>query len=152
MTPTPRSFGDVAINAVTEETFNIVNGGVIDATNVSGGGLISPFRFKGGGFPGAGGDCLPTIPGGGNCNIVVEFAPLQTGSYNDTIEIYYFNGVGTTQLDNTITGEGKTPALITINQTDPFNFGTLVNSNTGTQTFTLTNMGCLLYTSDAADE
>ena len=40
-----------------------------------------------------------------------------------------------------MSGTGETPALIEISDTDPFNFGVVVNTNTLVKTFTLTNNG-----------
>ena len=45
------------------------------------------------------------------------------------------------QATAVLSGTGETPALIEISDTDPFNFGVVVNTNTLVKTFTLTNNG-----------
>ena len=72
---------------------------------------------------------------------MVEFSPTIPGVQTDTIELDYYNGVTAVQATNPLTGDGRTPGLITISDPDPFNFGTVVNTNTVLKTFTLTNSG-----------
>ena len=48
------------------------------------------------------------------------------------------SGVQATAL---LDGTGRNPAILTISDSDPYNFGIVVNSNTVTHTFTITNTG-----------
>ena len=142
----PFNFGSVAIGGVAEHTFTITNSGGQDATNVDITSISSPFVFKGGTFPGLGGSCVSAgtiTSGGGNCTVVIEFAPSATGVITMAMNVDYYNGSLTTVESKTLQGNGAAPALLVINQADPFDFGTVADGSTHIQTFTVTNTGAI---------
>ena len=80
-------FGTYVINDVHEHTFTITNDGDFATTLMSEISLSAPYRYKDGGsgniYPGDGGNCGTNLAGGINdsCTIVVEFAPVTTGTH-----------------------------------------------------------------------
>jgi len=106
-------------------------------------GLAAPYAFSGGSFPGTGGDCTATIAGAANCNIEVEFAPVATGLQSDTISIQYDNGVTTVTSDRDVQGTGAAPAVITITETDPYDYGNVTQGSNTNHIFTLNNSGAV---------
>ena len=139
----PYNFGPVAVGAIGVYVFTVTNTGGSTATSLSGSGLSGSFSFAGGSFPGTGGDCPDGGPLGalGTCNIGVEFSPGSTGAHADTIEIDYFDGVAPQTATRDVSGTGAFPALLTISESDPYDFGMLEVGSSSTHSFTVQNFG-----------
>ncbi len=138
----PFNFGTVPVGGSTEHTFTLTNNGSSPATAISVSGLVPPFFFKGGGYPGTGGDCSSSLAGnGGKCTLVVEFAPTSTGLMFDTLDIHYYNGVTAATTSRSVQGTATVSALLTISESDPYNFGSVTVNSTTTHIFTITNTG-----------
>jgi len=137
----PYDFGTLAQGGSATHVFTLTNAGGVDATAMSGGGLGAPFSFTGGSYPGAGGDCGATLVPAATCLIEVEFAPTTAAVFNDTIDINYFDGANNVTSARDITGTGAAPALLTISETNPYNFGLIANGGSVSHSFTISNAG-----------
>ena len=141
----PYNFGVVAVGGVGEVTIEITNGGDSIALGM-GGTLTPPYAFKDGAYPGTGGDCAFSLPGGGaTCEIVVTFSPTTVEPINDqTLAINYDNGAITTSVTKDLEAESRTAAVIDIagvTSSNPENFGTIAAGGTESRELTLTNNG-----------
>lgn len=85
-------FGTRIVGSSTDKTFVIENRGPVDATQLSGVFGFSAYTFKGGSYPGTGGTCQTTIVPGELCIVVVTFAPTYAGTFNEFLNLSYFNG------------------------------------------------------------
>ena len=137
----PYDFGNVTQNGSSTYTFTLNNAGAVTATAMGGSGLLAPWSFAGGSYPGTAGTCAATLAAAASCTIVVQFAPTALGVSNDTIDINYNNGVSAQTSSRDVTGTGISPALITISESDPYDFGLIANGGTTNYAFTLTNSG-----------
>ncbi len=137
------NFGTQSIGSITEHTFTVTNTGAVDALAMvdTGGALASPYNYKGGSYPGAGGDCAATLASSAVCNIVVEFTPTGSGTFPDTISLDYNDGATGQTSVRDITGNAAPPAVLTITEADPYNFGLVTIGSTSTHVFTITNTG-----------
>lgn len=136
---TTNNFGTVAQSASSDLTFVVTNSGLASATSVVGGGLASPYTFKGGSFPGTGGSCSGTLGASASCTTVVNFAPVAPGTFPDSIEIGYNNGVTSVSATHAITGTAPAIADMTISDGPTYNYGGVSSSTTADKLFTLTN-------------
>ncbi|MAV90582.1 MAG: hypothetical protein CL676_04120 [Bdellovibrionaceae bacterium] len=142
-------FGTVANGASSNKTFTVTNSGSVSATAMGGSGLASPFTFQGGTFPGTGGDCGSTLAAAATCTIVVTYAPTATGLHTDTISVDYNDGSAAQSATRDIQGTGAAPAVLTISESNPYNYGTLASGASATMTFTVSNTGSVTATSIA---
>ena len=134
-------FGATAIGGTVTHSFIVSNGGGAPATSMSGTGLATPYTFLGGGYPGTGGDCGGTLAPAGTCTIVVQYAPSGIGTHNDTIDINYNDGASVQVASRDVTGTGAAPAVLSISESDPYNYGSITSATTASHTFTITNSG-----------
>ena len=134
-------YGTLATGATAAHAFTVSNTGGVPATGIAESALAAPFAFLGGAFPGTGGTCTATLIQGSTCTLVVRFAPTLTGLQNGTIQLDYNNGAGAVSSPRAVQGTGAGPALVTISNTDPYDYGTLANGSFADHTFTLTNTG-----------
>ncbi len=105
-------YGSVIVGNTQDHTFTVTNVGAATATSMSGSSITSPYTFKGGSYPGTGGTCGATLSASGSCTVVVSFDPLSAAIFNDTLDIYYDDGVGTVSSSRSITGTGiNTPSF-----------------------------------------
>ncbi|HMN68444.1 MAG TPA: choice-of-anchor D domain-containing protein, partial [Bdellovibrionales bacterium] len=135
------NFGDIVVTAVAEKSLTVTNAGNIDATGLSGAGLAAPFDFKGGSYPGVGGTCGAALAASTSCTLVVTFSPAATGVANDAIELTYHNGDTVTTSTRNITGNGATPAVLSISDAPGFDYGTYAVGATADKAFTINNSG-----------
>jgi len=142
----PYSFGNVTQSSTATHTFIVSNSGGVTATAMSEVGIANPFTFVGGSYPGAGGTCGVTLTSGGNCTLVIEYAPIATGTQGDTISLSYFDGAATTNADRMIEGVGVSAATLTISEVEPFDYGIVPSGSLNDQTFTVTNTGASIAT------
>jgi hypothetical protein len=146
----PFDFGLIADGGTTTHVFTLTNSGASVATGLTEVGLAPPFRFLGGGYPGTGGNCAGTLAaGGGNCTIVVQYAPTAINTDSDTIDISYNDGAAPQNATRDIQGTAGAPALLTYSGVSPYNYGTRATGSTTEQTFTVTNTGAVTATSMA---
>ncbi len=102
-------FGMIPIGNPQTQAFTVTNNGGEDATNISEVGLAPPFQYTGGLYPGLTGDCGSSLAAGATCQLVLEFAPVAEGPFNDLIEIQYDDGVNIQTVRRNIFGQGVTP-------------------------------------------
>jgi len=140
-------YGTNVTGSSTNRSFTVSNSGSGVATSMSGSGLAAPYSFSGGAYPGTGGTCGATLAGGANCVIVVSFQPTISGVANDTIDLNYNDGASASVASRNITGTGAIPALLTISESDPFDFGGVQVGFSNTHIFTVTNTGGAVATS-----
>ncbi|MCB0356458.1 MAG: choice-of-anchor D domain-containing protein, partial [Bdellovibrionales bacterium] len=136
-------FGSKALGSSTDKTLTIDNTGGSVATGVGGAGLAAPFTFKGGSYPGTGGTCTATINDSTNCTIVINYSPTTAALHTDTIDINYNDGATNQTAQRNVKGTGVSSALITISETDPYDYGTVARGSSNDYAFTLTNTGDL---------
>ena len=137
----PYDFGPQVVFSDTSHIFTITNSGGFPAGPLNFTAFGNDFKFTGGLFPGTGGDCTASIPGGSSCNIEVSFAPVTVGIKSDNIEIDYFNGATTLNATRGITGDSRPPGRLDISETDPYDFGVVASGGVAEHTFTVTNNG-----------
>jgi len=143
----PYDFGTIGIGGNVNHVFTITNSGSSVATSMSETGLAVPFMFNGGSYPGTSGTCGATLAAGGSCNIEVSFVPVATGLVTDTIVISYNDGGAAQSSSRNIQGTGAAPAVLTISESDPYDFGTHGVGNSSNHIFTVTNSGGMTATS-----
>lgn len=135
-------FGQLPVGAQQNLIITISNSANSSiASSISEIGLAAPFSFTGGSFPGTGGSCTPSLATGSTCTISITYTPATYATINDTLDIQYNNGVALTNSTATISGTGVTPALLTISEADPYDFGSVANGGSWTHTFTISNSG-----------
>lgn len=135
------SFGSVATGGGADKLLTVTNSGTVAATSVLGGGLAAPFTYKGGTYPGSGGNCGATIAAGASCSIVIRFAPTVTGSQTSNVSLSYNDGSVSQTASRAVDGVGSTPAVITISESNPYDYGTRANGSTTDKFFTISNTG-----------
>jgi hypothetical protein len=136
------NFGNTWIGGTAvEKTFTVTNNGFSTATGLAGAAFgLADFAFKGGTFPGTGGDC----PNGGNlaeagtCTTVVTFGATLAGARNDIQQINYNDGTGAASSTRDVTGNGQTPATLSISDGATYDYGSVYNKSTNDKTFTVT--------------
>lgn len=135
------NFGDVAIADTSETTLTVSYTGDVDATGVTGSGLSAPFTFKGGSYPGTDGTCGGTISS--DCTIVVTFNPSTSNISLDTIQIDYNDGLTSQSTTSDLNGRGRTVAVLTISETDNYDYGNVTTGTSSDHTFTISHSGQL---------
>ncbi len=146
----PAVFGTVATGGSQQLTFNMSNSGAEAATAISASGLAAPYSFFGGSYPGTGGTCGASLAGGASCTFVVSFNPTVAGTSTDDISIAYNDSAAVQSLTHGVTGagvNGGSSAVLTISESDPYDFGTRVVGSSSQHTFTVTNIGSATATS-----
>ncbi len=134
-------FGSKTVGTNTDFTLTVTNSGGATSTTMSSTALIAPFSFKGGTYPGTGGNCSTTLGAGTNCTLVVQFSPVSTGGFSDTITLAYNNGVNATNTTENLTGTGGTVANLSISDGPTYSYGSYAISYTTDKTLTVTNVG-----------
>lgn len=133
-------FGDIIQTQTTTQTITVNHSGPIAANSMSTNSLSAPYSFKGGTYPGTGGTCTDSLSSG-SCTMVIDFAPTTTGIKNQTLSLSYDNGTTSRTKSTQLTGESLAQAIISISETNPYNFGTTNLSGSIDKIFTLTNGG-----------
>jgi len=134
-------FGSVATGSTSSHIFTITNTGSTAVNKIAETGLTPPFQFSGGSYPGTGGTCTTSLSSTDSCTIVVEYSPVFTGASSGSLTINYDDGVALQSSSRMITGTSLAPALLTISELDPFNFGTIAIGGSASRIFTVTNTG-----------
>jgi len=137
----PFNFGTLATGATNNHTFTLTNAGGFQASSISEVGIAAPFLFFGGSFPGTGGDCTSNLNAGATCDIVIQYGPSTSAVHNDSIDVSYNDGVNTQNSLRAITGTGVLPALLTISESDPYDYGTVAIGSSSTNAFVVSNSG-----------
>ena len=130
-----------ATGSTTSKTFTITNTGDVTATAMAGAAISAPFAFKNGTYPGTGGNCSTTLNSSASCTIVVDYAPVSTGTQNATVTLNFHNGASAVSGSVNVTGTGANPAALTISDSPTYDFGTLASGGTADKTFTINNTG-----------
>jgi hypothetical protein len=146
--PSSYDFGKIIQTQSSTKTITVVHSGPIAATSISVSSLSAPYSFKGGTYPGTGGTCSDTLSSG-SCTMVIDFAPTTTGVKNQTLSLSYYNGNVNRTTTASLTGEYLAQAIISISETNPYNFGTTNLSGSIDKSFTLSNSGSVSGTSIA---
>lgn len=145
----PFDYGSNPTGSVTSQSFTVTNSGSGTATSMSGSGLATPFNFQGGAYPGTGGTCGASLAAAASCTIAVDFSPVGTGLFADTIDINYNDGASANVVSRSVQGTGLAPALLVISDGPAYDFGNVQVGFTGDYTFTVTNTGGVTATSIA---
>jgi hypothetical protein len=140
------NFGQIIQTQSSSLTITLNHTGPVAATAMSANTLSAPFSYKGGSYPGTGGTCADTLSSG-PCTMVIDFAPTSTGVRNQTLSITYNNGADSRMASTALTGEGLAQAIISISETNPYNFGTVNVGGVIDKSFILTNGGSVSGTS-----
>jgi|GEM_PF-3212541 len=138
----PYDFGNTTIGAGVTYSFVVTNVGGADALNLA--GAFSPpipFQFTGGTFPGANGSCGLTLLAGNSCDVEVEFLPSTSGFFSSQLAIAYSDGLNNQISTRLVEGNAGTTALLSLDQSDPYNFGDVAIGSSPNVTFTLSNVG-----------
>ncbi len=148
----PYNFGTVVTGNSASHIFTVTNVGgvaatIASSTTVSGAGLAAPFNFTGGVYPGSSGNCGVTIAAGASCSIEIHYSPVSPGVDSDTIQVNYNNGAVAQGASRDVTGTGILPALLTISESDPYDFGSIPSGSVAAHVFTITNSGSSTATS-----
>lgn len=122
-------------------TITLTNSGAITTSTFSAPTLNAPFAYKGGIYPGTGGTCSNQLAAGQSCKMIIEFAPADTGVTTQTLSMTYNNGYANASVATSLTGEGLAQAIISISESNPYDFGTTTVGGSITKVFTLTNAG-----------
>lgn len=147
-------FGSVATNAEKEVTLTVLNSGARSAMSLTG-SVQAPFHFKGIGFPGAGGTCGPSLSPGGQCTLVIRFAPTAAGPSNSDLTISYQDrevrqalevslqgmGVGGSRAQLTLRPTTALEGLTPEEKVQAFPFGIVVAGASAIRSFTVHNSG-----------
>ncbi|MBT3980471.1 MAG: choice-of-anchor D domain-containing protein [Bacteriovoracaceae bacterium] len=138
----PVSFGSKYTSTSADTTFTITHGGGgtvatgLGATFTTG----TQYSFPGGSFPG-GGTCGVSLSAGQvSCTFKVRFTPLTSGVKNDTVTVNYTSG-GPQTIPRTLTGTGLDRAVLTISETDPWDYGSKPINTSTDKVFTVSKTG-----------
>ena len=140
----PYDFGIVAVGGSRDVTIRITNSG--DSIAIGMGSILAPpYGFKDGSYPGTGGNCGFSLPGGsGFCDIVVTFSPITPLALNpETLTVNYNDGADPQTVTKVLAAESRPAAKIDITEVDSGNFGTIAANGTLSKVFTLTNNGAV---------
>ena len=128
------NFGTKTNGSISSKTFTLTNAGGVAATTLVINGLATPYSISGG-------NCVGSLNAGATCTVVVDFQPMATGTHPDALEISFNDGTAPQSFSHAFTGSSAAPALLTISESDPFDFGTNATGSSTPQTFTVTNTG-----------
>jgi hypothetical protein len=129
------SFGSVGIGAVSTQQFAITNTGNAPVQ-------ISKITPSGGGFTFTGLTAPATLDPSGSATLDVKFAPTQAGSATGSIVIT--SNANGSPMTITLNGTGAQGGLSVTPSS--FNFGSIVEGQTKSQTFTVKNTGTTYVT------
>ena len=136
------NYGNDVDGTTNDHTFSLINAGSSTATALSATALSAPFSFKGGTYPGTGGSCSVSLPGGNStCTIVVTFSPTSPGLATSALTVGYFDGASNQSVSRPLQGTGVAPAVLALSDGPSFNYGTDVDGTSNDHTFTVTNTG-----------
>lgn len=138
-------FGKIIQTQSSTQTITISHSGPVAATGISFSGLSAPYQFKGGTYPGTGGTCGTTLSSG-SCTLVIDFSPTNVGIKNQTLSLSYDNGTGARTKTTLLTGESLAQAIISVSESNPYNFGITNINGFIDKAFTLTNTGSVTGT------
>ncbi|MDR3704234.1 MAG: choice-of-anchor D domain-containing protein, partial [Candidatus Sulfopaludibacter sp.] len=140
LTPATVDFGQVEVGT-TSSPFQVEAGNSnATAVSISGVSITSPFKI-------ASNSCgASTLAANTNCQVMVEFAPTQTGLVAGTLT--FTDGAGTQTV--ALTGTGAAPPTDVLSPAALTFPGTIVGQNSTAQTVTIANTGDLPLTSIAA--
>jgi alpha-tubulin suppressor-like RCC1 family protein len=130
----PFDFGTTATGGSVIQNFTVTNTGGYQVTAINETGLVTPFNFSSG-------TCGATLAAGASCNIDISFNAISTGASSDTISLNYHNGIGVVSATKALDGTGAPPAVLSISESDPYNYGTITVGNSADHTFTISNGG-----------
>jgi len=145
----PMTFGTVASGASSSNvTLTLQNTGGATATTMSGATMSGHFNYATGSYPG-GGTCGGALTAGSSCTIILRFNPTTTGSLSDSITVTAAGGVSAT---HNLSGTGTAPntAILAIDESPLYDFGTYYMNMIIDHTFTVSNVGSANATSLAA--
>jgi hypothetical protein len=134
-------FGTVAVGGTMDKTLTLTNNGGTSATELWGSGVAAPFSFKGGAFPGTGGTCSTTLAASATCTFIITFSPTTIATFNDTVDISYFDGVVYQSASRNLTGTAVAPGNLIISNGPTFDFGTIHLGYAIDGTLTVANTG-----------
>jgi alpha-tubulin suppressor-like RCC1 family protein len=134
-------FGDVTLGGTMVRVLTLTNVGGYPASFIVATGLSGDFSFEGGTFPGASGTCLASLAMGSSCTLAVQFTPTAAGTQSTSLFINYNDGVNTANFNPMLTGRGVSPAILSISEVSPYNYGSVALGGTASYTFTITNTG-----------
>ena len=130
--PDPLDFGDLILDNTADLSFTVTNNAATDS------GILN-IEFSGGtSFGMVSQDCggQPLAAGGGTCTVTIRFFPTAVAAVSGTLTVR--DSLGSTHTA-TVTGNGVPPGSITV--TGINNFGSIHQTGTTSQTFTITNTG-----------
>ena len=135
-------FGTQATGSSTDKTFTVINSGGVNATAAVPSGLGGAYGYKNGSYPGTGGTCGTSLNASQSCTVVVTFAPTATGLQTTSLT-YTFNDGATAAQTSTraIQGTGASPALLTVSDSSPYDYGSVANGGFRDHAFTIANTG-----------
>jgi len=133
-------YGNPAVGSTTPQAFTVTNSGQLAATTLSTTGLNTTFNYAGGNFPGVGGDCTDPMPQG-SCTIVVDFTPSSATPATTTLNLEYFDGSAQQITSLALMGTGRVAAFLSVVDTLPVDFQTLLSGSTHNETVTIENVG-----------
>ena len=140
----PYDFGSINTGSSDTHSFTLTNNTSDTITSISPDSISAPYSFLGGAYPGTGGDCAATLSGNGaSCTFIIEFSPSSTGTFNEDVTINYSNGTAqrvVRQIIGTGTSAGV-PAVLTISESDPYDYGSLAVGSSSNHLFTVSNTG-----------
>jgi hypothetical protein len=135
VTPSPLTFGNVAVGATSTLTLTLSNTGLVGATGIA--VTVGPAPFSR-----AGGTCGATLAAATTCTITVTFAPTAAVASTGTATITA--NVVVTGAPVSLTGTGVAPVIAATLTPTTHDYGTVARGTTTSgpiQVFTLTNTG-----------
>jgi hypothetical protein len=140
LTPAAINFGPVAVGTTSKPLQVQAGNSSGTAVPITGVSISTPFKI-------ASNSCgTSTLAANTDCQVMVEFAPTQTGLVAGTLT--FTDGAGTQTV--TLTGTGAAPPTDVLSATSLGFPDTVIGQNATAQTVTITNTGDLPLTSIAA--
>jgi uncharacterized delta-60 repeat protein len=145
--PANYNYGTLVTNTSASKTFTVTNSGTATATALAASGLATPFNYTGGTYPGTGGTCSTSLSGSASCTIAIQFLPVATGTFTDTVTLAYNNGVAAASTTENLSGVGSTLAQLVVSPGPTFNYNNVYTGAASSQVFSITNNGTVSATS-----
>jgi hypothetical protein len=140
LTPATVDFGPVEVGTTSKPLQVEAGNSSGTAVSIAGVSITSPFKI-------ASNSCgTSTLAANTDCQVMVEFAPSQTGLVAGTLT--FTDGAGTQTV--TLTGTGAAPPTDVLSPATLTFLGTIIGQNSTAQTVTIANTGDLPLTSIAA--
>jgi alpha-tubulin suppressor-like RCC1 family protein len=108
------SYGQQGLGSSTNHTFNVTYSGGVPATTDVETGLTAPYSITGG-------TCGSPISA--NCTIIVNYAPLSAGTYNQTLSLQYYDGATSQTATRPITATAAAPTQLVVAGQTPLPIG-----------------------------